>query len=374
YSKFYVNTNCISHGKVFGTIQRNNDFVLLVIKYFLALQYHALPDLIGPEIYNYIIQKICIVITSMLFFYMAYYQLIKQPYYSSTVNNYKFAVYFSLGLFSFYTFILCILKANSSSIIPYISVVILIFIFIASYCYNQYYKNSIIKRVFKKFKEKNVVHNLRKTLSTDELKFCPDNLEKKDVYKSIERITSEKYIRKEIKIYNNYYECEVVCRFLRQLYIIAWYYINTMRNFYKDNELLSNYNPSIFNNVSILQECMQFKLKIREKFLLNNAEHSTEKEKREVSNLATENINMSYHLDELKNEAVTTHIHGLKEIKSLFNNLRRNTAPKHILPYITNINEIYKYQKLANNQYKNIIRQYHDARVNEIKKKSLLFL
>ncbi|OUM56726.1 hypothetical protein PIROE2DRAFT_65396 [Piromyces sp. E2] len=123
-----------------------------------------------------------------------------------------------------------------------------------------------------KYKEKKTIENLRETSTNDEYKMSVGNLRKRDVYKSVERITSEKYINKRIRIFNNFYECEIACRFLRK-------------------------NRSI--------EAFQLMKKL------------------------IEEGNMSYQLDELKNEAVTTHIQGLKEIKALYGKLKNNSNPKH---------------------------------------------
>jgi len=63
-----------------------------------------------------------------------------------------------------------------------------------------------------------------------------------------------------------------------------------MKNFYKENGLLSKFEQDLFECNIVLHEAVQLKLKMREKFLINNAEHYIEKEKRESSNLMTDNM------------------------------------------------------------------------------------
>jgi len=71
----------------------------------------------------------------------------------------------------------------------YISLLLYVIMFIVGYFYNNYYSNIVRRRVFKKLREKKIIHKLKKSLSSDELRFSPEKLEKKDVYKSVERIS-----------------------------------------------------------------------------------------------------------------------------------------------------------------------------------------
>ena len=129
-----------------------------------------------------------IIINIVIYIYFAYNQIIYQPFYSKPVNNYKFAVYFSLALYSFFTFLICLLKINTSSAMDLISLIIILILFIIGYKCNDFYYNNILKRIYKKFNEKKMITNLKKATSSDELKYNPENFKKKDIYISLERI------------------------------------------------------------------------------------------------------------------------------------------------------------------------------------------
>ncbi|OUM56940.1 hypothetical protein PIROE2DRAFT_18236 [Piromyces sp. E2] len=108
-----------------------------------------------------------------------------------------------------------LLEINNTQFIADIAIILFILTIIAGYFINDYCYGRLLKKIYKKFQEKYIVNELKKSTSIDELKYSPDKLKKKNVYKSIERITKEVYIKKEIKVFNNCYECEIACRFLR---------------------------------------------------------------------------------------------------------------------------------------------------------------
>ncbi|ORY21127.1 hypothetical protein LY90DRAFT_676402, partial [Neocallimastix californiae] len=148
------------------------------------------------------------------------------------------------------------------------------------------------------------------------------------------------------------------------VYIMAWYYIFSMKKFYKNNNLLHKYDEEIFKADDILFNAKDLRLNLRMRFLLNKAENLIEIEKRENSKSITNNNNIesSIKLEELKHNAVVIHINGLKEIKELFNNLKRSVNSKDVVSYINNINNISKFQESAFSQYNNIIRHFADAK------------
>ncbi|ORX42838.1 hypothetical protein BCR36DRAFT_149995 [Piromyces finnis] len=80
----------------------------------------------------------------------------------------------------------------------------------------------------------------------------------------------------------------------------------------------------------------------------------------------------SIKLEEMKRNAIITHVHGLQEIKELYNKLRNTTNPKDIASYGQHIVNISKYQESANWQYKNILRQFPES--VDILKVYVLFL
>jgi len=135
------------------------------------------------------------IVVILSFLYLAFIQLKNQPYYSNTVNNYKFAIYFSIGSFSLYSFIVYISKINSSQFVCDISPFILIVLLILSYKFNSFYQNKTVKRIYKKFQEKEMINKLRKTTSSDELKLSPDKLKNKKIFQSVERISKYKNIK-----------------------------------------------------------------------------------------------------------------------------------------------------------------------------------
>lgn len=127
-------------------------------------------------------------INIIIYIYLAHFQITHQPFYSKKINNYKFSVYFSIAIFSFFTFLMCLFKINTSSVLALLSPLIIIVSFIIGYKYNAYYYKKILKRIYKKFNEKQLVTDLKKTTSIDELKFSPEKFKKKNVYQSVERI------------------------------------------------------------------------------------------------------------------------------------------------------------------------------------------
>jgi hypothetical protein len=235
-----------------------------------------------------------------------------------------------------------------------------------------------------------MITNLKKATSSDELKYNPENFKKKDIFNSLERISKQVYIKKEIKVFKNYYECDIACRFLRMnrdiesfllmkklyeegmtqfkhnanVYIMAWYYIFSLKKFYKNNNLLHKYDEELFKADDILLNAKDLRLNLRMRFLLNKAENLIEIEKRENSKSITNNNNIesSIKLEELKHNAVVIHIYGLKEIKELFNNLKRGINSKDVNSYINSINNISEFQESAFSQYKSIIRHFPDAK------------
>jgi len=123
------------------------------------------------------------------FGFIAFKHLKYQPYYSAVINNYRFGIYFSYCVFSLFLVLVLATGLSDSQFIADVSPFIVIILFGIGYKINNMYYKMCIKRVYKKLQEKETVSNLRKTLSSDELKFNPTKLQKKNIYKSIERIS-----------------------------------------------------------------------------------------------------------------------------------------------------------------------------------------
>jgi len=120
---------------------------------------------------------------------LAYVQLITQPYYSSVINNYRFAIYSAIGIFSVYTVVLIVLGIAELPIITTISPFVLILLFVIAYKLNSIYYHFALKRIFKKFREKQLVTSLKESVSPEEDEFHPGTLKKRSIYKSVERIS-----------------------------------------------------------------------------------------------------------------------------------------------------------------------------------------
>jgi len=73
---------------------------------------------------------------------------------------------------------------------------------------------------------------------------------------------------------------------------MAWYYIFSMKKFYKNNNLLHKYDEELFKADDILFSAKDLKLNLRMRFLLNKAENLIEIEKRDNSKSITNNNNM----------------------------------------------------------------------------------
>ncbi|ORX42839.1 hypothetical protein BCR36DRAFT_374241 [Piromyces finnis] len=153
------------------------------------------------------------IIIMMTFSYISRVQLKRQPYYSTSINNYKFATYFTLSSFSIYTTLLALFNFNNFQFIADSSPFIILILFIGSYKYNNYYHKKMLHRIYKKYQEKKIVNDLKQSIDNN-----PENVEMKNIYNSVERITKEVYVKKEIKVFCNYYECEIASRFLRYKY------------------------------------------------------------------------------------------------------------------------------------------------------------
>jgi len=72
---------------------------------------------------------------------------------------------------------------------------------------------------------------------------------------------------------------------------MAWYYVHTMKRFYKNNDLLENYDIELFNVDSYLMDAIELNLDMRKKFLINEAECLVDIEKKEDA-LNVESKNM----------------------------------------------------------------------------------
>ncbi|KAL6605489.1 hypothetical protein U3516DRAFT_556458 [Neocallimastix sp. 'constans'] len=337
------------------------------------------------------IQFVIYNLLGFIFLFLAYSQLKYQPFYSIQVNNYRFGVYLSLGSLSLYTLVIYILKKNSSQIVADVSIFFLFIIFFIGYYYNNYYFKKSVNRVYKRYTEKVIINNLRKNSSDEELDYNPEKMKKLNAYQSIERITEEKFVRNEIKVFKNYYECEFACRFVRNnrdidafnlmkklfeeginqfkhesdLYIIAWFYINSMRTFYKENNLLQKYDKELFNADYLISIALELKLGMRKKYLINLAESYMEMMKREnlqIDNSSNNNIEDTIKFEDLKHHAITLHIMGLKEIMKLFDKLKSSTNPKDVVKYGSCISKICKFQNSAYSQYRAILRQFPETK------------
>ncbi|KAG4099110.1 hypothetical protein H8356DRAFT_937586 [Neocallimastix lanati (nom. inval.)] len=400
YSNFNFNTNCLSHSMYCGTMHKANCNAVLFVKLILAVLINLVTYILDDHNLNtHSILIISEIILFLSFFYLFTVQLKYQPYYSIQVNNYRFGAYFTLSIFSLYNLIIIITNINTFQIVCDISPFLIPILFIVGYNYNNYYNKKIVQRIYKKLYEKKLVSNLHKSTSINELKFNPKRLKNNNIYNSLERITKEVYIKKEIKVYNNVFECEIACRFLRKnrtieayllakellnegisqfnndanVYLIAWYYLFSMKKFYKENNLLQKYDPELFNGDQILISVMEHKLDFRKKYLIHKALNHLEIEKRENStNVTTSDIEKSIKMEELKLNAVKIHVQGLQEIKELFHKLKSSTNSKDIVLYSSNISQISKIQKLGNSHYANLLRIIPEA--NDVIKVYLMFL
>ncbi|KAL6620838.1 hypothetical protein LY90DRAFT_517457 [Neocallimastix californiae] len=145
------------------------------------------------------------------------------------------------------------------------------------------------------------------------------------------------------------------------IYIVAWYYIHSMKIFYKNNDLLDNYDIEIFNGDEILDRASKLKNNIRERYLITYADELVEKERREISLKQTEtNIEETIKIEKLRIEAVNYHFKCLKEIKDLFMELKKSNYNKEVISYLNNIENVYKAKTSGNNQYLRILREYPD--------------
>jgi len=384
YSNYNFNINCLSHAKLFGSFHKANANGLILSKLLFSLFKNVFPNLFISEVVG--IKNIPYIIFgafSLIFLYLAYFQLIYQPFYSNFINNYRFSVYFGIGGFSLYNIIVHLLNLNSSQIIADISVIFLIILFISGYFFNSYYHKKTLNRIYRNFREKNIM-NLSKSTSND--KKANDPI-KKTVYQSVERITTDKFIKKEIKVFKNYYECEMACRFIRrnrnieafllmrkiyeegmsqfknkaEIYIMAWYYIHSMKKFYKDNNLLQKYDIELFKVDSYLSDATDLKLDIRKRFLINEAENIIDIEKKESAlNVDSKNIEASLKLQELKLNLATMHLESLREIKNLYSKLSNSTNVRDVVNYIGDVTRLCKVQNSTSSEYKSVLRNYPD--------------
>ncbi|OUM62539.1 hypothetical protein PIROE2DRAFT_11117 [Piromyces sp. E2] len=388
YSNYNFNTDCLSHGKYFGSIHKANCNKLLFAKFILPFLVNEGTNIMITHHWDLrIVAKTVSIGGILIFLFLAINQLMTQPYYSKTINNYRFAVYFSLCLYMLYGLMVGELGLNNSQFICDISLILQIIFFVTSYFINNNYYNKSLKRIYKKFHDKQITENLKNQVSKE---YSIKDLEKpmkKNIYNSVERITKETFLNKEIKVFKNHHECEFACRFLRtnrnieafhlmkklfeegirqfkheaDIYITAWYYVHTMKVFYKDNNLIKKYDMEIFNVNNILTDAMDLKLDLRKKFLMAKAESYIDIEKRENSmKIDTIDVEASIKLEELKNSVITIHAKSLYEIKELFTKLKNSTNVKDIAAYSENIDQISKLQNSGNSQYNYIIRQYPD--------------
>jgi len=79
---------------------------------------------------------------------------------------------------------------NKNQFVSDASFFILLIVFFVGFQINNIYYKKALKRIYKKFHEKGIVSDLRKSTSVDELKYSPEKLKKKNIYKSVERIST----------------------------------------------------------------------------------------------------------------------------------------------------------------------------------------
>lgn len=200
--RIYKNIYCFS----IGIYIINSIFIFFFILYLKKqsifrniFPYLSISEIIGIKKILYIIYGAF----SIIFLYLAYFQLIHQPFYSRLINNYRFSVYFGIGGFSLYNIIIHLLNLNSSQFIADISAVFLIVLFISGYFFNSYYHKKTLNRIYNKFREKNIATNLNKSTSND--KITNDHKKNKSVYQSLERISMQSKIKKKFNPYNNFF-------------------------------------------------------------------------------------------------------------------------------------------------------------------------
>jgi len=124
------------------------------------------------------------------FLYLAYFQLIYQPYYSNTVNNYKFSVYFTISLFAIYAFLISEINLSDNQFICDILPLVGLLFFILGFSLNKLYYKKTLKRIYKKFQEKKIVNELRESSSVDKMQLSPENYKNKNIFQSLERISN----------------------------------------------------------------------------------------------------------------------------------------------------------------------------------------
>jgi hypothetical protein len=295
--------------------------------------------------------------------------------------------------------IVAILGYHDTEIYSILILAIVILPFLIGWKINSTYYNRVINRIYKAYHEKCIINNLNKPEWNDESRVDEGKKESKDIINSLDRIVGENFIKKDIKVFKNHYECDMACRFLRHnrnieafylmkelfkegmqefkqnsdIYIVAWYYIHSMKIFYKNNDLLDNYDIEIFNGDEILDRASKLKNNIRERYLITYADELVEKERREISLKQTEtNIEETIKIEKLRIEAVNYHFKCLKEIKDLFMELKKSNYNKEVISYLNNIENVYKAKTSGNNQYLRILREYPDDK--DTMKLYMLFL
>jgi len=135
------------------------------------------------------IPYIYIIILLIGFGLVAFKQLRHQPFYSIVINNYKFGIYFSYSIFSMILILVISTNLSNSQFFADISPILIIILFGVGYKINNIYHNRCLRRIYKKFHEKETINNLRKSISKNELKYNTGELKKKKIYNSIERIS-----------------------------------------------------------------------------------------------------------------------------------------------------------------------------------------
>ena len=84
---------------------------------------------------------------------------------------------------------MCILRINNSRVISIISVVLLFLLFAVGYMINRFYTKRVLVRIYKKFYDKQMANESKSDSMDNE-----EILKKKDIYKSVERISTTKLV------------------------------------------------------------------------------------------------------------------------------------------------------------------------------------
>ncbi|OUM61552.1 hypothetical protein PIROE2DRAFT_62433 [Piromyces sp. E2] len=137
------------------------------------------------------------------------------PLHNETFNRIRAGIWFGIFLSTFPAIACTVMDQPPQSDWPWIiSLILNIPGFISGFLMSIKYHKSITSGIYRRLREKKELNDLmQEKIKNHEVD--PEDIEHEDVMRSMERISSNKFLRRKVKVFKCEEDCELVCRFVR---------------------------------------------------------------------------------------------------------------------------------------------------------------